>query len=180
MLVTSANATLKTRTLRVDREFLQSRDRRRSEQHQCTHNPEGDTCAGRPAERPQHETLGQQLRDQLAPARAEGSPHGDLAGTRLAACEQQIRDVGTRDEKHQCRPSQTPPPGSGECREQSARAATQPTPSRLFQFPGIRSPGCRPPFAARWSPGRPTPSASSAPAPAPTVRRARRARGRGA
>ena len=41
----------------------------------------------------------------------------------------------------------------------------------LFCLREIPWPGDRPPFAARWSPGRPTPCPSSAPTPAPTVRR---------
>ena len=85
----------------VDRELLQSRDRRRPEQHQCAHNPERETCTGRPAEHPENEALGQQLRDQLAPARAESRPHGHLAATRLSACEQQIRDVRAGDQQHE-------------------------------------------------------------------------------
>ena len=85
----------------IDRELLQSRDRRRPEQHQCTHNPECQTCTGRRAEYPEHQTLDQQLSDELAPARAQRRSHGQFTATRLSTCEQQIRDVGAGDQKHQ-------------------------------------------------------------------------------
>ena len=87
--------------IRVDRHFLQSRDRRRSEQHQRTHKRERDTCTCRPAEHPQDETLRQQLRDQLAPARAESGPHGHLAAPSLTSREQQIRHVRARDQQNE-------------------------------------------------------------------------------
>ena len=132
------------------------------------------------AEHPQDEALCQQLRDQLAPARAESRPHGNLATTSLSACEQQIRDVRTGDQQHQVtepksvtsvgRMSRTIRSCSGSGRHRRV----------LFCLRDTPSPGGRPPFAARWSPGRPTRCPSSGPIPAPTVRRARAgARSRG-
>ncbi len=85
----------------VDRQIRKTRDRRRPEPHQRAHEREGETGTGNSAEHPQHEALGQQLRDQLAPARAEGRPHGDLAAAGLSPREQQVRDVRTGDEQHE-------------------------------------------------------------------------------
>ncbi len=87
--------------MHVDRQIRQTRDRRRPEQHHCAHKREGDTCTCRSAEYPQDEALCQQLCDQLAPTRAEGSPYGNLATTSLPPREQQIRYVRTGDEKHE-------------------------------------------------------------------------------
>jgi hypothetical protein len=87
--------------VQVDRQILQTGDRRRPEPHQCAHTTEGQSCTCRSPEYPQDETLCQQLRDQLAPTRAEDGPHGNLATTSLAPREQQIRHVGTGDEKHE-------------------------------------------------------------------------------
>ena len=62
--------------------------------HSATHH------AARAAERGEHEPFAQELADDPAAARAERGADGDFAPAGGAAREQQVRDVGARDQQH--------------------------------------------------------------------------------
>ena len=64
-----------------------------------------------PQERQQH-ALGEQLADDARPAGPHGGPDGDLPAAGGRARQQQVRDVGAGDEKHEAhRPEQRPEGG---------------------------------------------------------------------
>ena len=62
--------------------------------------PLRDEQAGDRAERGEHDRLGEQLRDQLAAVRADRQPHRHFRGAAGAAHEQQVGNVGARDQQH--------------------------------------------------------------------------------
>ena len=84
--------------VRVDRQNRQTRNRCRSEQHERADQQHGQTDTGESTKHPQHEALGQQLRDHLAASRAERHADGDFAAARLGARQQETRDVRTRNQ----------------------------------------------------------------------------------
>src|SRR5262249_61458697 len=84
-----------------DRHNATTRERRRPEQHKRAQKRNSEPCPCRSAEYPKDEAFCEQLRDQLAPTRAEGGPHGNLPTTSLPSRKQQIRDVRTGDEKYE-------------------------------------------------------------------------------
>ena len=66
----------------------------------------------------EHQALGEQLRDQAAAAGAQSGPHGQFPAARGALGQQQIGDIGARDQQDQrdraeghgdrrCRPAPT-------------------------------------------------------------------------
>ena len=57
--------------------------------------------AGGAAEQAEQQAFGQQLADQPAPARAKRGADGDLFLPAGRAREQQIRDIGARDQQHE-------------------------------------------------------------------------------
>ena len=61
----------------------------------------GDDDAGEAAEQREHQVLGQHLTHQPAAAGAERRTHGQLLLAMAAAREQQVGDVGARDQQHQ-------------------------------------------------------------------------------
>ena len=61
----------------------------------------GDEHAGRAAEHREQTRLGEELPDELQPARADREPDGHLVGARGGAREQQVGDVGAGDEQHE-------------------------------------------------------------------------------
>jgi hypothetical protein len=82
-------------------------DRFRGEQRQHqVQRPAGDEQAGDAAERREQARLGEELRDQLPPRRAEREADGHLARAGRGASEQQVRNVRARDQQHECRDAQ--------------------------------------------------------------------------
>jgi hypothetical protein len=67
------------------------------------HEPRGET-----AERGQHQTFGQRLREQTAPAHAERDADRDLAATTESAREHEVGDVRAGDEQHDRRDTGEP------------------------------------------------------------------------
>ena len=63
--------------------------------------PAGDEHAGRAAEQREQARLDKQLRDELQPARPEREPDGHLVGAPGGAREEQVGDVGARDDQHE-------------------------------------------------------------------------------
>ncbi len=63
--------------------------------------PSRDHQAGDAAEHRQDQRFGEQLHDELPPARAKRQPHRHLGGTRGRARQQQVRDVRAGDDQHQ-------------------------------------------------------------------------------
>ena len=61
----------------------------------------GQPDAQRHADQAEHDALGQQLPDDAPAARAERGPHRDLAAPAGGPREQQVGDVGARDEQHE-------------------------------------------------------------------------------
>ena len=59
------------------------------------------TEAERPADAAEHDALDEELTDDAPAGRAEGDPHGDLAGAMRGAREQQVGDVRAGDEQHE-------------------------------------------------------------------------------
>ena len=58
------------------------------------------SCPARRRLRAQEARLGQQLRDELAPRRAEREPYGHLGRPNGGPRQQQVRDVGARDQEN--------------------------------------------------------------------------------
>ncbi len=65
------------------------------------HGPHRQHQTGKTAGGREHEALGEQLRDDPSPARAERGADGDFTGPRGGAREQQVGDVDARDQQHE-------------------------------------------------------------------------------
>ena len=68
---------------------------------QPAHTGDGEAEAQGPADAAEHDALDEQLTDDAPAGRAEGDPHGELAGAMRGAREQQVRDVRAGDEQHE-------------------------------------------------------------------------------
>ena len=93
----------------VDASLVQPRhrDARRDERDQRRHAPVRDRQAGRGGDQREQQVLGDQLREQAQSSRAKRDPQRHLVAPVHAANEQQVRDVGARDQQqHAHRPEQ--------------------------------------------------------------------------
>ena len=79
---------------------------RRAEPTICEQN------ARRAADSREHEAFREHLPHDPFGAGAERQPHGELALTRQRTCEQQVRQVGARDQQHAQRAARAAPPAS--------------------------------------------------------------------
>ena len=94
------SATAKTSTAPSTRAW-KMRGRRGGPRHrEQLRRPTGDRNAADGAGGREHEAFGQQLADDPPSARAERGAHGELARAARAAGQQEVGDVGARDEQH--------------------------------------------------------------------------------
>ena len=85
--------------VRVERQWDELDDFRRQERADEAQRPLHHEQPGRAAEDGQETELGEQLRQQVPPRRADREPHRHLGRARGRAGEQQVRDVGARDQE---------------------------------------------------------------------------------
>jgi hypothetical protein len=102
MPVTSARTERKAehreRRSRADRQEVGVRESQIEQQLRRAHGDDETRDAAR--HREQH-AFDERLGDDLAPRRADGEAHGRLTTTRDRAREQEVRDVGARDQQHE-------------------------------------------------------------------------------
>ena len=84
----------------IDVDGVEPRDLHRADADQRVDAPERDHGAGRAAGRGQRQAFNQQLAHDADPARAERGADRHLAAARGAARQQQVGDVGARDQQH--------------------------------------------------------------------------------
>ena len=85
----------------VQRGFGRAWNLRRAQRDQRLDAPHADREPGRRAGERQDDPLGQQLRDDAAASRAKRRANGELAPPRRRAHQQQVRDVGARNQEQQ-------------------------------------------------------------------------------
>ena len=93
--------------------------------------------------------LDQQLRDQLASAGAERQPDGELPRSRYAAGEQQVRDVGARDQHDDAGDAEQQRRTPESSRRDSAARRVRRRREAVFRARNVARDRC--PFAARLS-----------------------------
>ena len=84
----------------VDHQRDELDDFRRQERADEAQRPLRHEQPDRPAEGCQHTRFGEQLRQQVPPRRADREPHRHLGRAGARAGEQEVRDVGARDEEN--------------------------------------------------------------------------------
>ena len=75
------------------------RHRQGSENHERANAPGRDQNPKGAAKDRQEEAFGRKLANELRARRADSRPDGELPGSRAGACQQQIRQIRTRDEE---------------------------------------------------------------------------------
>ena len=88
---------------RLERELQSALRVGREQSGDSVEGPLGDDQAGQPAQRGEENRLREQLRRQLKAAGAQGQAHAHLHGAPRSPREEEIRDVGARDEEHDAR-----------------------------------------------------------------------------
>ena len=88
------------RRVRVERQLQQFRDLEWQERADEAERPPGRDQPGRTAENGQEARLGQKLRHQVPSRSAEREPHRHLGRAGGGARQQQVRDVGARDQEN--------------------------------------------------------------------------------
>jgi hypothetical protein len=83
----------------IERDLAGPRRRARDQRGDTVDRPHRDQDPQPTAAQPEDQTLGDELADQPAPARAERVAHRDLAGPGLRAREQEVGDVDDRDQQ---------------------------------------------------------------------------------
>ena len=86
---------------RIDPHVLKARQVLRAERQQQPDADPREPDAGDGAGAGEHQALGEQLAHEARPRAPERRPHRQLALARGRADEQQVRDVGARDEQHE-------------------------------------------------------------------------------
>ena len=85
--------------IRIERRLLEPGYARGSGSHQRPDPPGREADADDGRDEGEDDAFGQELPGDPRPARAEGCPHGELAGARGPACQQQVGDVAAGDEQ---------------------------------------------------------------------------------
>ncbi len=85
----------------VQAHFLKARQVARTERHEEMNGAPGQGQADRAAGNRQPRAFGQEVAGDAAAARAQGAAHGNLPLPGLGTDQEQVRDVGARDEQHQ-------------------------------------------------------------------------------
>ncbi len=85
----------------IDRHFAESRQIRGRQRKQRRHSPARDDHAASSREQGKHHALSEHLPDQPHAAGADRRAHHQLASARRRAREQQVRDIGARNQQHE-------------------------------------------------------------------------------
>ena len=86
---------------RIKPDLLDARDIRQRQAFESLQAPECQQQSGAGARQGQQETLNQELSDNPERACPQTAADGDLAAARVGASQQQIGNVGARDQQHQ-------------------------------------------------------------------------------